>query len=201
MPIRAHSGTTPNWEGLHALAQGQAGYFTTRDAADHHIGTALLTHHAKTRRIVHAGRGVFRFAQYPSTEREELVPVWLWSDRVGVFSHETALSLHALSDLAPTHVDLTVPAAWQARRLRIPPRVELHYADLSAGDRTSWGPVPCTTIVRTLNDAVEIEIEEQFVRQAVTEAWRRGVLTADDRLLLRPEVRRLLPRQMARSKP
>ena len=59
LEVRAHasSGTTPEWNQLFELAQGQAGYFTTHEAAAHHIGTALLTHHARTGRIRHAGRG------------------------------------------------------------------------------------------------------------------------------------------------
>lgn len=197
MPVRAESGVVPSWTQLYAYAQGQAGFFTTKDAAEHHIGTALLTHHVRTGKLVHAARGVFRFAQYPPFERDELVPLWLWSDRQGIFSHETALSLLAVSDLAPTHVDLTVPASWRRRRLRVPAGLMLHFADVAASERSSWGPLPCTGLVRTLNDCVEAGVEEQFLAQAVSEAVRRGQLLADDRERLRSELRRWMPRSRA----
>jgi predicted transcriptional regulator of viral defense system len=199
MPAHAVSGTTPEWNQLFELAQGQAGYFTTREAAEHHIGTALLTHHARTGRIRHAGRGVFRFAQYPPSAREELVPLWLWSDRQGVFSHETALSLLGLSDLAPTHVDLTVPRAWNKRRLKVPEGLMLHFDDIDEADRTAWEAVPCTGLVRTLNDCSGAGVEEQFLAQAVREATRRGQLIASDRERLRPVLRRWLPRARRRG--
>lgn len=194
MPLRAASGTVPSWDELFAEARGQAGYFTTKEAADHGIGTALLTYHLKAGKLVHAGRGVFRFAQFPPTPREELVPLWLWSDRQGVFSHETALSLHGLSDLAPTHVDLTLPAAWKKRRLRAPRGLMLHFADVQDSGRTSWGPVPCTDLVRTLNDCADIGIEEQYLEQATREAFKRGRLLPTDRDRLHPSLRRWMPR-------
>jgi len=194
MPARSASGTVPQWNHLFELAQGQAGYFTTRDAAAHHIGTALLTHHAHTGKLQHAGRGVFRFAQYPASAREELVPLWLWSDRQGVFSHETALSLFGLSDLAPTHVDLTVPRAWNKRRLKVPEGLMLHFEDIGQAEQTTWGVVPCTNLVRTLNDCADAGVEEQFLAQALREATRRGQLIASDRERLRPALRRWLPR-------
>src|SRR4051812_5805292 len=115
MPSKAASGAAPGWRELYEVALGQAGYFTTQQAAEHHIGTALLAHHLKTRRIERALRGVFRFCPFPSRENDGLLPLWLWSGREGVFSHQTALAFYSLSDLSPIHVDLTVPASWRKR--------------------------------------------------------------------------------------
>lgn len=201
MPVRAESGALPAWDDLFAQARAQAGYFTTQDAADHHIGTALLTHHVRTGWLLHPRRGIFRFAQYAPAEREELVPLWLWSGRKGLFSHETALSLQELSDLAPTHVDLTLPEAWRGRRLKVPEGLVLHFAEVPRGDRSSWGPVPCTTLVRTLNDCLDAGVEEQFLEQAVREASRSGLLLAEDRERLAPPLRRWAPRKRARRRP
>src|SRR5439155_558602 len=106
------------------------------------IGTALLAHHASSGRIQHAARGVFRYRQYPPSDREELVPLWLWSARCGVFSHETALSTLGLSDLAPRHVEMTLPASWRQRRVRVPGGLIVHFADVPDSERSVWGPVP-----------------------------------------------------------
>ena len=200
MPVRATSGTLPGWDDLFAQAQAQAGYFTTREAAAHHIGTALLTHHVKSGRVEHVGRGVFRFARFPPTPREELVPLWLWSEREGLFSHETALSLYSLSDLAPTHVDMTLPSSRAKRRLKAPsPNLVMHFADVPPAERGSWGPVPCTSLIRTLNDCAAAGTESQYLAQAVRQALKAGQLLKTDRSQLVPELRRLVPPVSARK--
>jgi predicted transcriptional regulator of viral defense system len=63
------------------------------------------------------------------------VPIWLWSERVGVFSHETALGLHELSDVLPARIHLTLPAKWRRRRLRVPKGVVVHHADVDRRER------------------------------------------------------------------
>ncbi len=195
--MRAANGTVPRWNDLFGKAQEQAGYFTTRQAADHHISTALLTHHLKNGQLRHAGRGIFRFVRYPSSDRDELVPLWLWSNRMGVFSHDTALSLLGLSDLAPIHVEMTVPSGWEGRRLKSPQGVILHFAKIPQTERSFWGPVPITTALRTLNDCAEAGTERQFLLQAVREAQRRGLLVRADTPRLKPQLRKLLSRVQA----
>jgi predicted transcriptional regulator of viral defense system len=199
MPLRATSGTVPAWDDLNLHARGQAGYFTTQEAAEHHIGTALLTHHVRSGRLEHVGRRIFRFAQYPPMPRDELVPLWLWSDRHGVFSHETALSLLAESDLSPTHVDMTLPASWRRRRLKLPsPALVLHFQNIPKGDRAEWGPILCTSLVRTLNDCAEAGTEEQYLEQAVRRAVKSGKLLPVDFRRLTTQLRRWLPRSKQR---
>lgn len=61
-------------------------------------------------------RGACRLVHFPAGEREDLAVIWPWSDRVGVFSHQAALSLHGLSDVMPDTVDVTLPSDWQRRR-------------------------------------------------------------------------------------
>jgi predicted transcriptional regulator of viral defense system len=75
-------------------------------------------------------------AHFPNAEHEELTVIWLWSDRQGVFSYDTALSLHSLSDVLPSIAHITLPTSWRKRRLRVPEGVEIHYADVSENERT-----------------------------------------------------------------
>jgi hypothetical protein len=42
-------------------------------------------------------RGIYRLVHFPAGQHEELVVAWLWSERVGIVSHQTALALHELS--------------------------------------------------------------------------------------------------------
>ena len=60
-------------------------------------------------------------------DHEELVIAWLWSDKQGVFSHQTALALHGLSDALPSKAHILLPATWRARRLRVPADVIVRF--------------------------------------------------------------------------
>ena len=119
-PLRANTPTSPAWDALHDLAVSQAGYFTTAQAAELGFSPELLSYHCKKRRLQRTRRGVYRVRHLPAQEDEQLVELWLWSGRVGVFSHETALALYDLSDVLPASVHMTVPASWRTRRLRTP---------------------------------------------------------------------------------
>ncbi|HTP27352.1 MAG TPA: hypothetical protein VMK12_17080, partial [Anaeromyxobacteraceae bacterium] len=94
----------------------------------------------------------------------------------GVFSHETALSLHGLSDALPARVHLTVPSDWRRRRLRVPRGVELAFADIPKSDRAWVGPVQVTSIRRTLEDCAAAAVAPDLVQQALSEAATRGLV-------------------------
>lgn len=179
MPRPAASGTHPDWNRLYELAAGQGGYFTLDDAAEAGFSPPLLQHHLKAHRIERSGRGVLRLVNFPTTDEEDLVPVWLWSDRTGVFSHETALVMHGLSDALPGKKHLTVPIAWSKRRLRVPTGVVLHYADLAKADASWRGPVPVTTPLRTVVDCSIDAVAPDLVQQAIRQGIRRGLFTRE----------------------
>src|SRR5262249_26848208 len=102
------------------------------------------------------------------------------SDRASIFSHQTALALHGLSDVLPAHVYLTLPADWRHRRLRVPKGVVLHHADVPQEDRTWFGPVPVTSARRTLSDCASARVSPDILRQAAEQALRRGLLVEND---------------------
>ncbi len=114
-----------------------------------------------------------------------LVIVWLWSDREGVFSHETALVLHQLSDALPAVHHLTLPSAWGSRRMRVPEGVELHYAELEEDEETWVGSIPVTSPRRTLGDSARESVPPELVRQVADQIAQRGLLS-------RAEVKRVL---------
>lgn len=188
MPRMAASGSSPDWARLYELAAAQAGYFTATDAAEASFSLPLLQHHLKAERLERAGRGVFRLVQFPPTDEEWLVPAWLWSGREGTFSHETALALHGLSDALPAKLHLTVPAAWRARRLKVPRNWVLHHADVLSDEREWIGPVPVTVPLRTVADCVLDGVSPELVEQAIAEGVRRRLFT---RALLKQSVQRL----------
>jgi predicted transcriptional regulator of viral defense system len=153
---------------------------TTRQAADAGYSPQLLIKHIHAGRIVRVRRGIYRLVHYPAGEHEELVVAWLWFESAGVFSHQTALSLHGLSDALPEQVHLTLPADWRHRRFRIPRGVVLHHANIPAKERAWFGPVPITSPSRTLGDCAREHISPELLRQASQQAVRRGLVTKAD---------------------
>jgi predicted transcriptional regulator of viral defense system len=166
----------PAWDHLYETAASQAGYFTTRQAADAGYSTQLLLKHIRAGRVARTRRGIYRLVHFPAGEHEELVIVWLWSERAGVFSHQTALALHGLSDALPAHVHLTLPSDWRRRRFRVPAGVVLHHSDVPPEDRTWFGAVPTTNARRSLSDCAREGLSPDLLRRAALQALRRGLV-------------------------
>ena len=170
--------TQPQWTSLYRFAADQAGLFTTEDAAEHGISPQLLHHHRAAGRIERVRRAVYRVVHLPVAEDEQLVALWLWSERAGVFSHDTALALHGLSDALPTRVHLTLPESWRARRLRVPAALVVHHG---ATEPTSWvGNVPVTDPARTVRDCMVDELEPDLVAQAIDAGVQRGLFARSE---------------------
>lgn len=165
----------PSWDRLYATAAGQEGHFTTAQAAEAGYSTQLLNKHLKSGRIARVRRAIYRIVHYPVGEHEDLVVLWLWSEHAGVFSHETALALHQLSDVLPSRAHLTLPASWKTRRLRVPDTAILHHADLEPADRTWYGCLPVTTPARTLCDCAANHLSPELLEQALREGLDRGL--------------------------
>ena len=171
----------PDWDRLFEMAAGQEGLFTTRQAAEAGYSPQLLVHYLRTGKAIRAHRGIYRLVHFPAGEHEDLVAAWLWSERAGVVSHQTALALHGLSDALSADVHLTLPAAWRRRRFRVPAGVVLHHAEVPPEDRAWFGAVPTTSPRRSLNDCARAGLSPELLRQAARQALRRG-------LVIRPEL-------------
>jgi predicted transcriptional regulator of viral defense system len=177
MPVKRHPG--PRWDRLYEAAAPQAGYLTLAQATAAGYSAPLVDHHIKARRLERVGRGILRLVQFPPGDNEDLVRLWLWSGQTGVISHETALMLHQLSDALPAKTHMTVPAAWQQRRLRVPRGLVLHYHDVRDRDSAWHGPVPVTAPLRTVVD-VTLEGNPELADQAARQAVRRRLFSSED---------------------
>lgn len=169
----------PNWDALFELASPQAGFFRPAQAQAAGFSKQLIHKHVLSGRIRHPSRGVYRLAHFPSGEQDELIELWLWSGELGVFSHETALALHQLSDALPSRVHLTVPRNW-VHRTAIPEVVVLHRADVPESDRTWIDRIPVTTVGRTLRDAFDAGVDPVLIAQAISEGTARKLLRRAD---------------------
>jgi predicted transcriptional regulator of viral defense system len=170
----------PSWNTLFDTAASQDGLFTSQQAADAGYSPQLLMHHVRRGRLVRLRRGLYRLVHFPACEHEDLAAAWLWSERAGVVSHHTALALHALSDVLPAHIHVTLPSAWRRRRFRVPAGVVLHHADVPPADRSWFGAVPTTNPRRTLNDCARAELSPELLRLAALQAVRRGLVAASE---------------------
>ncbi len=166
----------PNWDRLFEIAAGQEGLFTTRQAAEAGYSSQLLVHYIRVGRVNRVRRGIYRLVHFPAGDNEDLVAVWLWTDLVGVVSHQTALALHGLSDVLPAKIHLTLPSGWRRRRFRVPEGVVLHHADVPEEDRTWFGTVPTTKVRRTLGDCAYAGLSPELLRQAAEQALHRGLV-------------------------
>src|ERR1700685_1522887 len=109
---------------LYEIAEGQQGFFTTKQAKA--AGFAENTHpyHVQAGNWIREHRGIYRLALFPGAERADLVLWALWSrnrkeEVEGVYSHHTALGLYDLSDLNPAKLHMTVPTDFR-RNSEIP---------------------------------------------------------------------------------
>ena len=173
-------GSSPDWDALFAVAQSQMGYFTTQQAAMAGYSPQLLHKYLENGKVSRVRRGIYRLVHFPASEHEDLVMLWLWAEQVAVFSHETALALHDLSDALPSRAHMTVPATWRRRRLRVPDGVILHFADLRDVDRESFSAVPVTAARRTLRDCIEAGVSPDLVHQGIRQARQRGLISRRD---------------------
>src|SRR5712672_40008 len=160
-----------------ARAPAQEGDFTTQQALDAGYSSQLLVKYLNSGKIIRIRRTVYRLQHFPPGQQEDLIALWLWSDRAGVFSHETALMLPELSDVLPARAHLTVPAKWRKRRLRVPEGVVLHYGDVPKRDRAWVGAVPVTSPARTLADCAADYVSPDLLSSAISQALARGMVS------------------------
>jgi predicted transcriptional regulator of viral defense system len=169
---------SPDHEKLFATASAQAGYFTTAQAEACGFSSALLTHHAKSRRFLRVARGLYRLPDYPHETHEEIVAAWLRQAPDAAVSHESALALLGLSDVIADAVHLTVPRT--RRRLVNQPGVVIHTTTrpIAELDVVSRKGVRVTGPERTIVDIAEVGVAPDQVIAAVRSALDRGLTTS-----------------------
>lgn len=167
---------------LFQVAQEQGGYFTAKQAAALGYTANKRNYHVGAGNWIREHRGIYRLALFPPPDRPDLILWWLWSrgrsdSPLGVFSHQTALSLHELTDANPRKLDLTVPPDFR-KGSPIPSIVRLHFADVGADERETISGVPATNALRTIVDVWrEDTLPKPMLQTAFREAFRTGKVT------------------------
>lgn len=170
---------------LYEIAEVQNGFFTTKQAKA--AGFAENTHpyHVHAGNWVREHRGIYRLANFPRGKRPDLMLWSLWSRNrgeaaQGVYSHQTALTLHDLSDLMPAKLHMTVPRNFR-RNSEIPRVLILYFADLPQSDIGVAHGVRVTRPMRTILDVLAGGEEPLAILwQAVREGLRRGLIRRNE---------------------
>lgn len=186
---------------LYGIAAAQGGYFTAAQARQAGYAYSQQHFHASRGNWLKIDRGLFRLRDFPSGEREDLILWSLWSRNQmsvpqAVVSHDTALTVHALSDVMPAQVHLTVPPRF---RKEGPPGCVLHKATLAPDDIEPRRGYQVTTPLRTLLDVADSALSQEHLNKAVSDALERGLVRR--RLLetapCSPKARRRLEQALA----
>lgn len=170
---------------LSKLTLGVGGYFSAPEARAAGASNAVLEAMLQDHKADPIAPGVYHLAHFPRSEQEDLIVLWLQTDRRGVISHDTALFLHELSDILPKHRHITVPPDWAPEVSDLGPGVVLHRGEVSDDERRWVGPVPYTAPLRTMIDCIASHLSPDLVEQAAEEGIARGMFTATDLPTLR----------------
>ena len=167
---------------LYQIASLQQGYFTARQAKEVGYADSRFPYHVKKGRWIREGRGIYRLANYPIGDRPDLVYWSLWSSNLkgevqGVFSHETALAIHELSDVMPAKYHLSVPKGF--RKYHLPPEnLVLHFNKLESHEVLEFEGYMVTTPEKTIYDVLlDEKVSEEFVTQAILDGLNKGVIS------------------------
>ena len=162
---------------IYKLAEAQLGYFSADQAKKTGCSAQLLRRYQQTGKVVRIQRSIYRLRLFPHSPHEDLMVLWLWSERRGVFSHSTALSVHGLSSLMPETFEMTMSARHAKRRLKVPENLTLHFADLPDDELVELHSVWATSVKRTLIDCAKSGVDADVLRDARAAARARGLVS------------------------
>lgn len=163
----------PDYKKLYEIAESQAGYFTTKQAARAGYSRKDLSALAKRGKFSRMEWGIYRIALFPATPYDDLFIAVLKSGPNAVISHASALSVYDLSDVLPGEVHVIIPKSRSRRRAGI----KYHTCKISKNEITSYQGLPITTEERTITDVMRNGLDPNLVRQAIHQGIDRGMLT------------------------
>ena len=156
---------------LQNIAKNNGGIITTSKAAETGISRALLWKLNNENKIQRIARGQYIFED---DIQDELLSIGLRSDKI-IFSHETALYLHGISDRTPFEHTLTVPtgnipsAVVQSECKMYFIKPELHDLGRTLMKTPFGNEVNCYDLERTICDILRSrnKIELQTFQEAI----------------------------------
>jgi hypothetical protein len=134
---------------LLAVAATQYGCFNRAQAHERGVTDRMLQRRVRSGELECVARSVYRVGGTPRSWPQDVMAACLGGGSLCVASHRTAAALHAFDGHRAGIVEVTVPRPVRYRR----PGVIVHQStDLAPCDVTTVGPIPATTVERTLID-------------------------------------------------
>lgn len=170
---------------LNEFVLAQQGYFSTKQAIKAGFSSRSHLYHVQTGTWIKVYRGIYRLAKFPISPEGQYVQWSLWSCNrqeipQGAFSHQTALSIHELSDVMPARIHMTVPPAFR-RNAALPKILCLHKAVLSKGDIVQLQGFQVARALRAIVDLLTEETESRdLLRQSLQQGLERGLITQEE---------------------
>ncbi len=112
-----------NYEHIHELFKKNNGILEAKQAVELGIDNKVLQRMVEKGYIERIGRGLYLDANY----MEDEYVVAQYRCRKGIFSHETALFFHDLSDRTPFQLMMTIPAGYNTRLLKETDKYKFFY--------------------------------------------------------------------------
>ena len=167
---------------LFEIASLQQGYFTAKQAIRSGFSYRMHTHYKQNGEWLEIDRGIFRLAQFPNSPDEDYVRWSLWSrdcdgQPQAIISHESALSIHDLSDVMPSKIHFTVPPGF---RKKAPKGGFIHRRRISNDEKEQREGFFVTNPLRTIIDSAESNLSIYYLEQAIQQACDRGMLQIID---------------------
>ncbi len=168
-----------DWETLGRVAEAQAGYFTSSQARAAGVSRSLLAMQAREGgRLERVGRGLYRLRFVPRSSIDPIVAAWVLAGvDDAVVSHESALELYGLSDVAPAVIHLTLPRDQRWRKPPVGSRYHRPRDPIAADETRVVQGVRTTAPERTLIDVIEGGTQPEQVVLAVRQAIGRALTT------------------------
>ena len=169
---------TPS-EVLYQVAEGQQGLFTALQAVQAGYDERNHPYYVRSNSWIREHRGIYRLKNFPYSPDSQLSLWSLWScnregEVQGVYSHETALQIHNLSDLSHFKLHMTVPTNFR-RSAQVPDILVLHKNTLKPSEWRTISGYRVTTPTRTLFDMFCSEISKAYIIQIIREGLSRGL--------------------------
>jgi predicted transcriptional regulator of viral defense system len=171
----------PDRTALFQRAADRQGVFTLDDARRSGYSQPLVHHFVRSGRFERLGRGVYRLAEYPHEEHDRLAELSALLGADAVVSHESALTLYAITDLAPSRYHFTLP---RSQRYARPPAndVVIHTVSipLDPRDVVQRHGFKTTSLARSIVDSARAGTAPEQVQTAIRAGLDRGLVRVAD---------------------
>ncbi len=167
------------WEALGRIAESQGGYVTTKQAqsAGLHRNT-LLWQAREGGRLERVSPGLFRLRFFPPSAFEHIVRLWAQVGmQIAVVSHESALEVYRLSDVAPSKVHFILPRKYRYRRAPLGAQLHFPETSLNVAEIRNVQGLKVTSPERSIVDALEAGSQHEQIQLAVGQSLDRMLIT------------------------